>query len=72
MSESAAKANTDDLIADARRGASKAITLLDGDEADLVRRASDPESLAKVRDALQAVKAVRAALFSNPEPTNRP
>jgi hypothetical protein len=61
-----------DLIAAARRGATKAITLLEADEADLLRRTTDADGLAKVRSALQATKAVRAALFSTPEPTNRP
>ena len=67
MNESTA----DDLIAAARRGATKAITILEADEADLLRKAPDSEGLAKLRSALQAAKAVRAALFSNPEPTNR-
>jgi hypothetical protein len=66
------ESTADDLIAAARRGATKAITLLETDEADLLRKAPDSEGLAKLRSALLAARAVRAALFSNPETTNRP
>ena len=63
MNESTA----DELIAAARRGVTKTITILETDEADLLRRSPESEGLAKLRSALQAAKAVRVALFSNPE-----